>query len=615
MQTYTDIFEYITAQENAFMTPVQLIDGYEWSFRKHVQLSILYKNSRYETGNQDNKPFKNIIRPLINFQKWAEGFDVKDISLFVNDPKNFFKSFLIKKFHHKWARDNKIDTFIDEVVDSYIDFGGTLIKKIKGVRPEVIQLQSIAFCDQTDILSGPIALEHFFSPDQLMDMESFGWGSEANGADITLEELVQLSDYHKENKKENGTQALTPGTYIKIYEIHGNLPSHFLNNESDRPEKNLFTRQLQIVGFYQKEDGTKQGVTLFKGKESDQIFKFLARDAIFGRALGFGGIEELFEPQVWTNFNIIHHTRLIEAASKVLLKSTDSAVVARHPTGLKDLENLEVIELQEGKDIGQLDTYPRSAALFEKANQDWEIHANKTAVTNNSGMGISPPAGTSGKLLEADISESHSLHEDRRGKIASFFDEVWKDWVIPQIARDITKGQEFMADLDLNEMHYVADALVTGEAERMKKEKVLNGENAASEDDIEQYKQKVRDEFMAGGSKRFMKILKNELKDSPIDVEIDIGGKQKNLSKVTEKMFRMLGFMISLYNPQTNTFPAFDDPRVMGYFNQITENEGLSPVDFYLPQSRRPQPTIIQPPTANNVLPIKTRQPEQASAY
>src|SRR3990167_7736663 len=95
---------------------------------------------------------------------------------------------------------------------------------------ETVPLQSIAFCDQTDILSGPIGIKHYYSPDQLLEMGDKGWGKEENGATISLENLIILS---REEKKDNNTEdktASTPGRYIEIYEVHGNLPKKFADS-------------------------------------------------------------------------------------------------------------------------------------------------------------------------------------------------------------------------------------------------------------------------------------------------------------------------------------------------------------------------------------------------
>ena len=83
-ETRQDVFSFITTEENSYQaTPVVVSEGYDWSMAQHIKLTLLYKSSKYETGNSDDKPFKNIVRPILNLQYRAEGFDVKDIVLYV----------------------------------------------------------------------------------------------------------------------------------------------------------------------------------------------------------------------------------------------------------------------------------------------------------------------------------------------------------------------------------------------------------------------------------------------------------------------------------------------------------------------------------------------------
>src|SRR3990167_9672534 len=125
---YNDIYSFIRAAEENFKLPIAITENWEWSEYKHLNLTQLYKNSVYSTGKSDDRPFKNITRPILNLQYRAEGFDVKDIELFVNDAKNYHKSFLVKKYHdERWVRQNNINTFIDELVESYVDYGGALV--------------------------------------------------------------------------------------------------------------------------------------------------------------------------------------------------------------------------------------------------------------------------------------------------------------------------------------------------------------------------------------------------------------------------------------------------------------------------------------------------------
>ncbi len=576
------IYSYTITQENAYQTNrVAVAENYDWNMKDHINKSVLYKNSKFSEGaNDGNRPFKNITRPILNLQYRAEGFDVKDIILFINDAYQYFKSFLVKKFHEKWARENDIDTFIDEMVESYVDFGGALVKDINEIRPEVVPLQRIAFCDQTDILSGPIAEKHNFAPDQLREMVKNKWDKDE------IENAIILSSEVKKNK--DGTETRTPGKYIEVYEIHGIFPTYYLDGKDVpiREDEVEFVRQLHIVCFYKDKKGDKQGITLYKGKEKELPYKFLARDAIYNRALGMGGAEELFEPQVWTNLDQIRMERMLQGASKVILQTTDNSFKGKNK--LNNLDTNEVLVTETNTRIEPINTQPYSVNIFNDAVDRWEAHARQMGAANESIMGESPASGTPFKLQELITAESHSLHEYRKGKLATFLGEIYRDWIIPHIVKEITKGQKFLATLDLDEMQTIAEQLVNCATNNMVKERILNGQLIYPEE-IELFKSQVKDQFMKKGNKQFIEILKGELKDAPMEIEVNIAGKQKNLSAITDKL-------VNVFRQIVATPQVLDDPRMGKLFNTILENSGLSPIDFY----QAPKPQIQQPQQMSN---------------
>ena len=590
MNKINDIHAYITLEENAYSIPITLVDGYEWGMKEHIMLSTLYKNSKYSTGNSDDKPYKNIIRPILNLQYRAEGFDVKDIDLYVDSPKDYYKSFLVKKYHDRWARDNGIDTFIDDMVESYVDYGGALVKNINDVKPEVIPLRSIVFCDQTDILSSPIGIKHFFSPDQLKEMAKFGWGDEDNGADTTIDELILLAQDTKNFDKLKGKTITTPGKYIEVYEIHGTLPKKFLDPEANDED---YETQLQITTFYTNESGIKTGLTLFKGVEKKSPFKLILRDKIYGRALGFGGAEELFESQVWTNYDQIRMKAMLDSASKIIYKTTDQAFASRN--NLEDVDNNEILVLDEASDFSQVDTTPRNLAIFQNNIAEWEAHAQTMGAANESIRGETPKSGTPFALQQLVTAESHSLHEYRKGKLATFLDEVYRDWVIPYIVTELQKDQQFIAELSLDELESIADNLVTNKTNEKIKEEILSG-RIITKEEIEIFKTDTRDMFMKGDNKRFIKILKGELKKTPISVKTNIAGKQKYLAQMTDKL-------VNVFRQLIQTPQILDDPRMSKLFNEILESSGLSPVKYQKPRVEQAQ---SQPQGNQSTEPLKT---------
>lgn len=598
------IFEFVKQEETAFVLPITVVDGWEWNMKEHIRLTTLYKNSQFSNGNdtvsRDDKPFKNIVRPILDLQYRTEGFDVKDIVLYVDNEDYYFKSFLTERYHGRWAVQNEMDTFIDDVVESYADYGGALIKDIDKKKPEIVPLPSIAFCDQTNMLGSPFGLKHFYGPDELMAFEGQGWGDKKNGATCTLEEAIILSETNKVPDAQTGKQNQTPGKYVEVYEVHGMMPAHWLPNDSKKKTK--FVRQMQIVMFYVDQNGKKQGLTLYAGREKDGLFKQLIRNKIFGRALGMGGVEELFDAQVWTNYSEIVKKGMLDAAMKTILKTTDPTIKGKHPRGLKNLENLEIIEVEDGKDITKIDTSPTNYALFEKMTNDWEIHAQMLGAANDAILGENPPAGTPFKLQNLITNEARGLHDYRRGKVATFIEVVYRDWVLPDIQKDISNGAKFLQELSLDELHQVSDALVICQSNYYIKEMILAGEDVTPVK-VEAARQKIRTEFMKKGSKHFLEIFKNEMDNLPLDVRIDVVSKQKDLDKITDKLVNIFRQIIAA--PQ-----ILDDPRMAKLFNKIIEASGLSPIDFgmAIPKPAAPAPqtapaNVVQPPAPTAVIP------------
>ena len=565
-----DIENFIKDAEQAYELPIEIETGWFWSMKDHIRTAILYKNSQYTQGS-DDRPFKNIVRPILNVAYRSEGFDVKDIQIYVDDPKNSYKSFLIRKFHDKWARENELDTFIDEMVESYVDFGGALIKNVDDIRPEVVPLKSIAFCDQTDILSGPIGIKHFYSPSELLKTSEMGWGEESNGATISLEELAKLAEPSKDMNSLDGVETSTPGKYIEVYEIHGDLPRHFITQEEKYDDDEMYTNQMHIVAMYKNDKDEKTFVTLY-AKEQDEIpFKLILRDEIFGRALGLGGVEELIDPQVWTNYAVIRKRDMLDSAAKTVMVTDDGTLAAKHPSGLKGVENMEIIEVADGKRLQQADTFPRNITLFDRSIDEWAGTAGQIGGANEAIMGESPKAGTPFRLQALITQESHSLHNYRKGKIATFLQMIYQEWIIPHLATEIAKEQMFMAELSFEEMQEVADRIVDNVANKRLKEAILKGELPVPEE-VEAMKLTNKEIFLKS-NKKFLKIFKDEMKKTALGVKINIVGKQEYLQFMVDSL-------VNVFNKLYRGPEDFQNPAMVGLFNKILEGSGVDVINY-----------------------------------
>ena len=572
-----DIFDFVISQESAYKLPIEPVEGWSWNMSDHVRTSALYKNSQFETENENRteRPFKNIVRMSLNVQYRLEGFDVKDIELYVNNADLYYRSFVIRKFHDKWAREIGLDSFIDEVVESFVDYGGTLVKFTREDRPEVVQLQSLAFADQTDILSGAFAIKHYFTHEQLRKQKGV-WDSDA------IDMAILQAQKTKKQDKQN-TPSRTPSKYIEVYEVHGQFPQSWIDEDADADQ---FSRQIHIVSFYVDENEQKKGLSFFAKKEPKLPFKFLARDKIFGRALGFGGVEELFEAQAWTNNSEIHKVKMLQAASKMLHVTTDPAF--KNKNAGKDFENNDILVLTEGRNFQQMDMSPRNVALFDNAISEWEIHARQISGATEALMGESPSAGTPFKLHELVTLEGKGLHAYRQGKIAVFMDEIYRDWIIPRLQTEIKNEQEFLSELSVDELQQVAEQVAASRLNRMIKDMVLAGEYPTPVQ-IEEMRLNLRDVFLKKGARQFIKIFAKEMEDTPLAVFTNIAGKQKNMAQMTDKLVNVFRQIIAAPN-------VLNEPRMVKLLNKILESSGMSPIDFGTISALTP-PVASLPPT------------------
>lgn len=581
MERYNDIFGYITAKETEYKQPIPVNESWDWSMKEHILLTELYSNSQLKSGKTEFTPVKNITRPILNLQHRTEDIEVKDVQIYVDDPKNYHLSFLVKKYHDDvFTKENDMDTFFDELNVSRIDFGAGLSKKLNKPCPEVVPLQSIAFCDQTDILSGPIGIRHYYSPDQLLAMEQFGWGKEENGATISIKDLIALSESEKKNNNTENQSAKTPGRYVEVYEVHGNLPASFADPKNDSMD---YETRLFIVAFYQKKNSTdKQGVILYTAKESKSPFKLVKRDPVYGRALGFGGAEELFEPQVWVNYDMIRMQDMLDAAAKTIIISSDPGLATKN--NLKDVDNLDILEVAPSTETRQLDTFPRNIQLFKNSIAEWEAHAQQMGAATEAVLGESPSAGTPFKLQQQVISQGLGLHEYRRGQYAKHLEEIYNDWIIPHIEKKICEGGVFLSELSLEEMQHVTEAMVTNMANQRVIEMVIAGEEVTP-DVVDTFKELVRSEFKKRGNKHFIEILKGEFKGMRFKVKVSVRGKSKDLGAKTDNLVNVFRQIIA--NPSILQIPAMSS-----LFNQIIEYSGLDPLDFSnleIPAAAQPQ--------------------------
>lgn len=567
------IFDYIITEESSYKTKeIQVGENWQWNMSSHLSLSFHMKHGKYLNISNDPKtkpPFHNIIMPILEFRYAAEDRDVKDIIFETEDPEKQHLSFLIKKYWDDvFTIENNIDEFIDDSIEEKVDFGGCLTKKGTGAVPEVIPLQSIAFCDQTDILGGPIGFKFNFSPEALKRKAKIGWGEKSNGATHTIKEIIDLASNAKDvSAPQNNRPNTLPGKNIELYVVRGSLPESYLK---DRGDEETLSNQVHVVGFYQDPESPtgKTGVTLYKAPEKESVLKVHIPKKIYQRGLGWGGVEALLDPQIWANSAEIHKNNLLKSASKNRLFTDDDNFVNRNK--VRDMENDEIttIDRESRYGIRQIPVGTVNIQLFNTRVAELEAHAQKLVGVTDPLLGKPPPAGTPFRLQERVVFEGKKPHERTAGKFDKFLEEIIQDWVIPHIVREIVKGKEFLSELSSGEMEYVLKKVPRNRAAKRRNEDVLSGRIPG---DLAAYEEEEKQNLLQNGNKQTLKILKDQFKNVKMKVKVRVSSKQKDMAGFVEK----LGNILTQYWRLPREIK--DDPTTQHLMNQVLEASGLPP--------------------------------------
>ena len=559
-----DIYGYITTEQTNFKTVrVPLTGSKDWNMSEHIERCTNVANAWFHKGQNDGlRPYDDIVTPIIDVAFRSEGFDVKDIVPYVDDVEQAYKSFLIKKFHPQWARKHELDTFIDDVVETSIIYDLVLVKNVNNTRPEVVDLKSIAFCDQTDVMAGPICIKHNYTISDLV-------GFKGKWDDDKIDQAILQAVAEKDNPIAGDQKTKTPSKYIEVYELRGSLPDAWLEDGGD---KYKYTPQMQIVCYYTDKNGEKNGITLYKGKDKPLAdnFKALKIDRIRskGRACGRSIVERLFEPQVWNNYSAIKLKKMMDSAVNLL----QTASLEYKDQKLTELKDNTILFHEENKPITRVDGNLQNVPVIVGHQDRMQNSARQLGSASEASLGKNPVSGTPFALQDLIVQQGDGIHEYRQGKIASFFaDVLYPDLILPYLVADMSGGVKFSEELTSDELQEIAETITNNEIDKRIKRQILESGNVPTEEERVLMRETFKEEWLKKGATRFIEALKDEIKGLPVKVKVNVAGKQKYMAQNADKLSKLITTFLSTGIPLS---------AMTKQVNELLENSGMSPIDL-----------------------------------
>ena len=427
------LFSRIESEISMYLSRrIELSEGVFFSQHKTINRIYKFKN-RDLSGSKINADltydyYFDIISPRADSEVKNLRFDTKHILVFSQNPRRDFPAVFIANASLKsWMAENGEDDKLKAAVEEFVGNGNIGFKRIDGgyeiVDPlnTYITQQQAETVDDTDIIE-----RHEMTASELKSMKPW------EHVDEVIKELGGKSF----KITAQTTSSDTTSNQFEVFEFTGEVSEKEFNEAKGLEggdEHKYFLAKVIVAGL--KEGGTGEKFTLFaeqlKGKMSDHYI-YAHRGRYEGRFWRVGMYELLFDHQIRANEIGNQLASGLGWSSKVIFKSKDPSVLQNIRA---DVENGDVIITDDLDQVSvRMQGMDQLIADWNRVMMDADRLSNSLEVTR----GESLPAGTPfrmGMLLDQNAGKMFTL---LRQKITLPYKRVFREWVIPQLVKDLT---------------------------------------------------------------------------------------------------------------------------------------------------------------------------------
>ena len=543
-----------------------------------------YLNSKHLSGDTDaldrEKPFFNIVLAVVNLWWRATDIDRKNIRIKSTKLRHKVMAYAGNLKLQDWMKRVNFGAFLNDWGLSLVRYGSSpveFVEKDGVLHPSVLSWHNM-ISDTVEFEKNPRIKILYLSKADLKKNKSYDHD--------VVEELL---DAVTVRKTLDGQNKDTKSDYIKVYEVHGELPlSYLTGNEAD---DKIYQQQMHTVSYVKNKKEEYDDFCLYKGREAKdpQILTHLIKQE--ARAQSMGAVEYMFDAQWMIN----HSQKLIkdqlDFVSKVIMQTADANFAGQNT--LTDIEVGDILVHAPNAPLGSVNNKGDITAL-QNFGKQWEALARELTSTPDAIRGENMPSGTAWRQVEALRTESHSLFELMVENKSLDIERMMREYIIPNLKKQLDTTEELALTLDAQGIREFDSMYVPNEvirrANEEKKKKILAGEVALEPDKL-QIETQVKQELSELGNRRYLKpsdidstTWKEALEDLEWEVEVDASGEARDKEAVMTTLTTVLKTIVT--NPT-----VLQDPNMKMLFNKILEEtDAISPLEFSTVPPAPPQP-------------------------
>ncbi len=556
MDTALDI---IRKQENDYTnSDTQISEHVNFSPKDTIDKIEAYLNSKHVSGETDSlgreKPFFNIVTAASNVWYRATDIDRKDIRIKPTKSSSHTTALLANAKSKEWMRKANFGVWLNKWGLQLAQYGSAVSKFTEqdGELIATVVPWNRLIVDAIEFEGNPVIEKNYYKPAQLRKNKMF----DQEQVEMLISSAQQARETSGGDKQDNKDD------YIEVYELHLEEDKAMLEDDQEAEATGVYVQQVHICSFIETtKDGKTEYLdyTLYKGQEKNpyHIAHLIKQD---GRAVSIGAVEHLFEAQWMVNHNEKAIKDQLDLASKLIWQTSDPAYQGKN-TG--DLDNGSILYHDINQPLTKLENNSHDIGSLQSNKTDWQNQASEVSSTPDSLRGVTPPSGTALGTVQITTQQGLSLFELMTENKGLALEEIWREFVIPNIKKQLDTKEEIVATLDTMSIKQIDSLYIPNEARRrfneMAVEKVIT---ALEKDDLSQLpapfdpasaERGVANEMSSLGNTRFFKpdeldekTWKEVFKDFEWDVEIEITNEQSDKQSMLANLNYTLGTLASL---------------------------------------------------------------------
>ena len=424
------LFKNLEQEIDDYLTKkVDLADGVKFSQNALIKRIVLFQNHIFPAGNIDSQNnylyWSDIITSRVNSEVKNIDFDSNAVSIYSEATLADRLAVILSNLYLKqWLGNNRIGGKINDNIEEFSSWGNVVWKKIKGgyekcdIKNFYALNQTAETLDDSDVIERHILTQ--------LDLRS------KKGVWDNVDEVIKDCGNRYFSATEKSANIDSKNKFYEIYERNGEISEKDLNEAKGKQggkEDKYLMAKIIVAGLKKSENGKKY--ILFADEIKDKPYKEAHRGKYEGRWFRKGLTEILFDPQNRANEIGNQLARGLEWASKTFFRYSDTLIIQN---ALTDMRSGDMVK---SKDLSQVEVQMQG---FDQLIADWNRNiqlANELANSYEVVQGITPASGTPLGTSEMLNANAGKLFNFLREKLAISLEEVFDDWIIPDMMKDL----------------------------------------------------------------------------------------------------------------------------------------------------------------------------------